>query len=139
MAKTTKGIYRGLRQVLDGSDPFMTHGHQIKSVRKIKKNIPEWINDNKFIQKLLLKSFPKLTTDEKQRSRAARWVRIIHIYFKLNMASSQIAEELEITLKSAENIVYGIRKLVAGKDYHNRISIFKKKGKPKKSEGCSDT
>lgn len=81
-----------LRQEIGDDDVGMMRVHNF---RRQKRTTPEWATDDKAVQKILLTSFPKLQTDEKQRRRAARWVRIIFLYYRKHMSYSQVAEELE--------------------------------------------
>lgn len=107
--------FQKLRQVLGGSDPFVDRGHQIVELRKRKRKVPEWTKSFKEIQKVLLRAFPDLKTNLKQRSKAARWGRIIHLYFRLQWTYRQVAEELEIAPGSVRDAVVSIRRVAEGK------------------------
>ena len=83
----------GLKTIMDGDDAFIA-GHQIKKIRRQKRPAPEWARHSKQVRGLLLRSFPKLDKDGKQRKRAGRWARIIHLYFVQGFTYSQVADEL---------------------------------------------
>ena len=86
-----------------------TGGYQIMSVRRPRKNIPEWIDDTEKIQRFLLRSFPLLKTNSKQRKQAARWARIIHLYYRRQWSESLIAEELGLTIGAVRSLIRSIR------------------------------
>jgi len=115
-----------LRRRMDGSDPFMTNGHQILKIRKRAKKVPDWATDNMKTQKLLLTAFPKLKTDPKQRARAARWGSIIHMFYRMNDTYSGIGSELHMTAKAVETVLWRIRRHASGR-------IVRHRGRPKKA------
>ncbi len=99
----------------DGNDPFMTGGHQIIKTRRGNRVIPEWARDNKKIQKILLKSFPKLGTDRKQRAQAARWAAIIQLYFRVQMTRSQVEAETKLSQNVVKMLIRNIARAASGK------------------------
>lgn len=74
--------------------PGFTFGSQILSVRRQKRSTPHWVLDDKQIQDLLLKVFPKLKTDLIDRQKAGRWARFIQLYFKAGLSYREVAEEM---------------------------------------------
>lgn len=95
-----------LRRSFDGSEPFMTGGHQIKETagatqhaRRLRK-IPVWALDDTQVQILLLRCFPSLKTVPEQRAKAARWARIIHLYYRMGYTAAKTADELGMTVKA---------------------------------------
>jgi hypothetical protein len=109
--------YEQLRQHIDSNDPFMTRGHQIIKIRRgwRKKQVPEWATNDKSVQALVLRSFPKLKTDDKQRRRAGIWVRVINLYFRMGWTRGQIAEELGTTSEIIKYTIRRIRRVSEGK------------------------
>jgi hypothetical protein len=103
-----------LRGFFDGKEPFMS-GHQIikragRSQHSARlQRTPAWAMDDKAIQKLLLRSFPKLKTDLLQRARAARRYWIIYLYFRASWTSGQIASQLGLTDKKVRKVISRIR------------------------------
>lgn len=98
IARKTSGNNRDFEQLrtkLDKDDTFLAGGHQIKKIRTREKDTPPWATNNAEIRKLLLRAFPKLKTDPKQRKRAARWAAVIHLFYRVGMTKSQIATELK--------------------------------------------
>ena len=83
--------YLHLLNKFDGSEPFMNRGYRVIQPRHKAKNIPAWALDDKKVQEIVLRSFPKLATNMKQRARAARWVRIIFLYFRREFTVGDIA------------------------------------------------
>jgi len=122
--------FKQLRKKLDGKDPFMTGGHGIiKSTGRSQHNArlqrtPVWATDDKEIQKLLLRSFPKLWIDPVQWERAGRWMRIIQLYFRAGLTSGHIAEEMHLTDKKVRKIISRIR----------NAAKFRPRGRPKKND-----
>lgn len=125
-----------LRAILDSNDPFMTTGHQILKIRRPRKKTPSWVHNNKKIREFLLQSFPKMKTDPRQRARAGRWVRIIHLYYNQNWSRGQIAEELGVGYGVVSSSIRRIGLAARGlrTDGSGR-PLGAKKGRPKKS--CS--
>jgi hypothetical protein len=119
----------------DGSDPFMTHGHQIIVPRIGKKrSVPDWVNDRIRIQQILLTSFPKMMTDSKQRERAGRWARILYLHYQANSSYSQIADEMGLTANHVRMILVGIRRVANGRRYDGRGERgVRPRGRPRKT------
>jgi hypothetical protein len=116
---------------MDGSEAFML-GHQIKKIRTKPRFIPNWTKTAEGIQEVLLRSFPKLHEDEKQRFQAGRWARIIHYYFRLQITSGQIAEELGIKPTTLRQTIAGIKRVAAGGSHDGRHKKRRKRGRPKR-------
>jgi hypothetical protein len=125
--------FQQLRRVLGGNDPFMNQGHQIVTLRKRKRPIPEWVMSNQKIREVLLRAFPKLAINQRQRDRAARWARIIHLYFRLQWTSRQVADELGVTHASVTSITRAAVRVAAGKKTrYNEPYSTRPRGRPKK-------
>ncbi len=108
--------FQELRGKIDSNDPFMSWGHQIIKPRSNdRKNIPEWALDDKKIREILLRSFPKLTTNSRQRRGAARWMRVVHLYFRMHMTRGQVAEELRVKSRVVKDVVQNIRRAAEGR------------------------
>ena|SRR5665213_2091935 len=86
--------FKNLNAVLDSRDGFTVNGHQVKWIRTHKKTIPAWAYDDVAIQKILLAAFPKLAINQKQRDQAGRWLRVIHLYFRLGYTARLVARDL---------------------------------------------
>jgi hypothetical protein len=130
--------FQQLRKVFEGSDPFMGNrhrgGHQIVGPRRRKRSVPAWARSNEKIKAILLRSFPKLKTHPGQRVRAARWARIIHLYFRMQWTYTQVAEELVMKPANLHNMTTSIRRAAAGKRANNTGEFSTvPKGRPKKS------
>lgn len=82
-----------LKKIMAVSSDFLSN-HQIMSVRRYKRSIPEWATDDKQIQKLLLSKFPRLGIDLEQRRRAGRWAMVIQLYFRAGHSHREVAEEM---------------------------------------------
>ena len=132
-------VYKQLRKKFDGADSFVDGGHTVggkpstSHTERVAKT-PEWANDDEQVRLLLLKVFPKLETDEKQRARAAKWAQFIHLYFRMGWTASRIALELRVTTKYVEDTVYHIRRAVNGKraDTGEQRGI-RPRGRPRKN------
>lgn len=86
-----------LRGRLDGNDMFMS-AHQIKKVRTRERIIPPWTLSDTEVQKVLLRAFPNWRKNKTQLRRAGRWVRFIHLYYRMQLSQSQVASELGISV-----------------------------------------
>jgi len=97
--------YLELLNKLDASEPFMHGGHKVVKPRHKIKTIPDWALDDGRIQEIVLRSFPKLRTDAKQRAKAALWVRVIFLYFRREFTEGQIAYFLGTPNEDGTDIV----------------------------------
>jgi hypothetical protein len=108
----------------DGSEPFMTNGHQILSPHSVgehgKRSVPGWARNNKEFQALLLREFPKMATDEKQRFRAGRWTRVVTLYYRAAMSAQQVADETGWTVSKVKSLLKCIRRVARGWRCDNR-------------------
>jgi hypothetical protein len=108
-----------LRRKMDSNDPFMSGGHQIVKIRTREKVIPPWATDNREMQKLLLLAFPKLNSNMKQRKAAARWGRVIHLFYRMNLTKTDVAIELRIKRSIVKLIIQRAKRLAAGRRSNN--------------------
>lgn len=97
-----------LRGKFDGQDPFMTGGHQIIKMRTGDRVVPEWTKSDKEVQKILLRSFPKLRTSPKQRALAGRWAQAIHLYYRMQMTRGQVAAQMKMNLNATKMLIRSI-------------------------------
>jgi hypothetical protein len=121
-----------LREVLDSNDSFIVGGHQIVHARSYKRETPAWVTKNSEIRKLLLRSFPRLATNERQKRAAARWAMIIHLFYHMGYTSSQVAEEMGLALNKVKAICKSIRRVSKGLRADGRGKLTGKLGRPKK-------
>ena len=99
---------------LDRKDSFQTgHGRRGGPTLRMQK-IPKWMNQESDIQRVLLRVFPKLKTDEHQRKSALRWLGLIHWYFKIGWSAQDVAEKLHISAKTVHETAQRIRYAGAG-------------------------
>jgi hypothetical protein len=103
-----------LGRSLDQNEGFMTGGHQIVHARTYRRKTPAWVYNDLRIQEVLLRAFPKLATDDRQRDSAGRWGLVIHLYFRLGYTRGQIAEELDSTVERVKGLVRSIYRVSKG-------------------------
>lgn len=133
-----KGNFEKLREKFDGSDPFMSGGHQIiKSAGATRhdtrvSNVPEWALDDSKVQTLLLTSFPKLKTDDIQRKRAGRWLQIIHLYYRMGWTQNKIAGEMSIEINLLKYYLTAIKRAAKGLTVDGVGRGIKPRGRPRK-------
>lgn len=120
------GKFGQLRKVFDGDDQFVSGGHQVvksagatRHATRVSKT-PEWALSNEQVQALLLRSFPKLATDPKQRERAGRWMRIINLYYRAAWTQAQIAEEMGISLNLLKFLIVSIKRAANGEQANGK-------------------
>lgn len=125
-----------LRRKFDGSDSFMS-GHQIKNsagatqhARRLRR-IPVWALDDRKLREILLRAFPRLSDDPEQRAGASRWARIVNLYFRMGSTTFRVSEELDLTVKAVENILWRMNKTA------NRE--MKPRGRKRNTEGIGVT
>ena len=123
---------RKLRKKFESNEGFMNRGHQIMKVRTRSKEVPEWATDNVKTQALLLSVFPKLHTNTKQRRQAARWARVIHLYYRLGMPHNQVAEETKTGYGALRSLLRDMRRAALGFDSHKRVRGLRPRGRPKR-------
>jgi hypothetical protein len=128
---------------MDGDEHYMEgcsvfgkagSGHD-ERLRRIYTDEP-WALDDEQVRGLLLRVFPKWETDERQRTRAARWHTIILSYWRMGNVALQIAMRLKVPLKTVEEVIRRIRKAQAG--LNTKGESRKRMGRPrKKSPGVA--
>ena len=111
----------------------MTEGHQIIKIRRPKKRIPTWVYDFEQIKKILLRCFPKLQYNLRQRNRAGKWVRVINLYFRQNWSRGQIADEMDLQYKTIDRMIERIKKAGEGQRTDGSGPVGKPKGRPRKN------
>jgi hypothetical protein len=89
-----------------------------------------WAHDDKQIQQLLLRSFPRMHTNSKQRKRAGRWLRVINLYWRQQWSRGDIAAELGLKYNIIKNLIRAIRRAAAGRRSDTGKPIGKQKGRP---------
>ncbi|SRR5229473_25379 len=99
---------------LDRKDQFQK-GYGIRGGPTLRmRKIPKWMNHDSDIQRVLLRVFPKLKTDEHQRKSALRWAGIILLYFKSGWKAQDVAEKLNISEKMVYDTAQRITRAGAG-------------------------
>ena len=133
MTKADTDTFRELRGRFDGRDPFMTRGHQIIKMRRGNHEIPEWVKDAEKFRKILLRSFPKMATNKRQRAGAGRWVRLVYLYYNLNMTTGQVAVEMKMSIPSVKFTLVCIRRVSKGIRANGTGKIGERpRGRPRK-------
>jgi len=133
MASDLKTIRRkdmqNLRKRMDGNDNFM-NAFQIKKIRTRERVIPAWTLNDKEVQKILSRVFPKLKTHSASKKAAGRWARVIHLYYRMQMANSQVAKEMGMNLNTLKMVLKGIRRIAKGWRADNRGPWVRPRGRP---------
>lgn len=120
-----------LRKHIDSQDPFMTWGHQILKIRRPRKKAPVWAHSQDDIRLFLIRVFPQLETDSKQRERAGIWARVAYLYFNQQWSRGQIAQELNKTYNSINSIIRSIKRAAEGLRADTGKKAGKRKGRPR--------
>lgn len=115
-----------LRKKIDGDDPFMSHGYEIKKIRTREKVAPVWVTSDVKLRKLLNEVFPKWRTEATQRKRAARWAAIITLFYRMGMSKAQVAAELKTTPTVINRVLQTIRARGEGRVLKANQRRFKK-------------
>lgn len=74
--------------------PDFMFGSQIVGTHRYSRKMLSWCSDDKQVQKLLFKVFPKLKTDLEQRRRAGRWAMVIQLYFRAHRSYREVASDM---------------------------------------------
>ena len=129
-----RDTFRELRKSFDSASPFMRHGHQIVKMRECRRKIQTWARDDQKIRQFLLRSFPRMVADSKQRARAGRWARVIYLYFKTKHTYSQVAAELGVSNRLVENIIRAIYRASRGLKANGKgLLSSRPTGRPRKA------
>lgn len=92
-----------LRASLDSNDVFVSGGHGVISTAGATrhadrmKTVPVWALDDLKIKQFIDTRFPKTKTNPEQRRLARRMVLLIHLYYRVGLTMSAVAEELRMT------------------------------------------
>jgi hypothetical protein len=126
--RNTNGELRALR-IFAGSDSFMKGGHQIINSNRArvgpKRKDADWAKSDKQVQKLLLRVFPKMAADEKQRMRAGRWLRVIQLYYRSGYSYGDAAIEIGINKKVVSDILCRISRALRGRPCSGKKKLRK--------------
>jgi hypothetical protein len=90
-----------------------------------RSHISDWANDNSFLRKLIIRSFPNIT-NAAVRNRAGRWLRVIKMFWVQQMSRGEISLELGQNYNTVSCLIKAIRKAVE----RSRIPV--KRGRPQK-------
>lgn len=105
-----------LRGKLDGNDGFVSGGHRIMKTAGATrhaarmKRVPVWALDDYKIKQYIMTHFPKMGTDPEHRRLAGRVVRLIHLYYRVGVTTSSVAEELKVPITTVEKLIRKINK-----------------------------
>lgn len=109
-----------LRTKIDSSDQFLEGGFEVKAIRSLEREIPEWALSNKEVQRVLMTAFPKLSLIEKSRkarkriNKAGRWMRIIHLYYRMGLPKQIVAKELKMREGTLDTTLRNINRVERG-------------------------
>lgn len=109
-----------LRTKIDSNDQFMSGGHQIKKVRVHERKDREWAMSDSKIRDLINLVFPLWRTNPRQRLRAGRWNRIIHLYYRTRMSSVMVAEEMGVSKNTVRLTLNRMNRVISGRNTSNR-------------------
>jgi hypothetical protein len=95
MSIVTRGVVKqvGGTNLIAKSDRFMT-GHQVLLIRMHPRKLRAWTANNATVQEVLLRVFPKLREDDRQREAAGRWARFIQLYWRVSGRGGAIHDRL---------------------------------------------
>src|SRR5208282_1960773 len=105
-------------KIFSGNDQFMQNGHQIINRNLANAGAPrknaDWAKDDKSVQALLKRVFPKCASDPEQRKRAGRWIRIIHLHYRSGLSYGDTAAEMGVTVATVRSALQHMRRAVKG-------------------------
>lgn len=109
--------FKALRQKVDGSDMFM-EGHQIKKVRTEERETPEWAMNDKALEAIILRAYPKAKTT--QARKAGFSIRVAYLYYRMGMTYSQVAKEMGVSQNRVSMTLRGLNYTVQGRSKDGR-------------------
>ena len=117
-----------LRRRLDNPSGFM----RVHKIRSQERRTPSWAVSDEAVRKILLTAFPRLHENATQRKRAARWNRIIILYFRKHLSYSQVAEEIGEKKEITHATIRSIYRVASGRRSNSGKPLTRnlKKGSP---------
>jgi hypothetical protein len=123
-----------LRGRVDVNDSFM-NAFQIMKTRTMEREIPSWTLNDKKVQQVLLRAFPRLRTDNKAAICAGRWMRLIHLYYRVQMPNFQVAKEMNTSINVVKTTLSHIRRVAKGRRADNTAPLTHSgRGRPRKNK-----
>lgn len=121
MAKDT---FSSLRTKIDGREGFASghqvintttaapggHGHGAAQHAARMKKVPVWVLDDVQVRESVKKRFPNMDIDQEQKNLAMRMIRVLHLYYRVGLTASAVAEAIGTTTKAVTRIVERTRK-----------------------------
>lgn len=114
-----------LRKLLGGDDQFMS-GYQIQKIRDKDRDIPDWVFNDRKIQTMIMTAFPKFQSNSKQKARAGKWVRIIHLYYRMNLPRQIVAKEMNLEMPKLNRDLQRINWLANGYEWNGSKAGIRK-------------
>lgn len=102
-----------LRKTFDGDDQFMS-AFQVVTIRRQPRKFPVWALDNKLTQVIINRAFPNWRKNKTQRKRAARWARVIVLYYRNGMPFNHVSRELGLEKDHLRSLLRAIRRAAIG-------------------------
>jgi len=115
-----------------GVDAF-TGGFQVGSARTYKRKPQIWTNNDPEIREVLLTAFPKQATNAKQRAKAGRWLRVIHLYHRMGYTKTQIAADMGLTPEAVKSLLRAISRTRKGLTWRGKPRGLRGVGRPRQS------
>jgi hypothetical protein len=103
----------GRRSPLRGQFGHEFFSHQVVQARTYGRKCPEWTQNDKQIAEVIRQVFPRWDTT--QKTAAARWALVIHLYFRMGYTRSQIAEETGSTTEKIKGVIRSIYRASQGR------------------------
>jgi hypothetical protein len=108
----------------------MNGGHQIINRNRShvgpRRKDAAWTLDDDQVKALLQRVFPRLALDERERERAGRWARIIHLYYRLGYSYGDAAAELKIPMHTVRNVLARMRRARANRPCNGNKGVRKR-------------
>jgi len=138
LKESLRSVNDQLRTKFDGDDPvrlaFRIGGlRRSGGKRSQRREAPTWALNDKAIRKILLRSFPKLSSDDKQHRAAARWAHVIYLFWHLKLTIGQIALELNVNIDTVRALIRSIKRVAKGQRADGSGILGHKRGRPRKS------
>src|SRR5258706_14682449 len=129
---TKIGKYRG-EPHSDPGEKFHNRGQIIK-LRRPQRRIetPEWVFSDKKVREFLLKLFPNLHDETRDRDGAALYAFVIYSFFRRHRTATDIEFELKLNPGRVSRIIQDIRLVSEDKRRDGRPRSLGKRGRPRK-------
>ena len=136
----TTGLGQGTINMILGGDKWSPGrpGFQPMQARrrpKVDGAVPEWAGSDSKVRSILMAAFPRLLTDPRQWQRAALWLGVLYLHYRVGLSQREVAAERGLSIHSVRAIIRRAKNVAAGKwSGGNGLRGKRPRGRPRKEK-----